>query len=167
MLILTALFLAQARHRPETRKDDLSMAQARHRPDTRKDDLSMAKARHRPNTRKDDLSLAQTRHRPDTRKDNQMQNIPWSWDPFYVPKNLLCGTPCDKPKKIKDISEILSEEILRYSKEILRKDMEDDKTRARAVVVQTRNGRNKWNRIQKRGDIEGSKDRRIRLLKIY
>ena len=106
--------------------------------------------------------LAQTRNRPDMMEDDQVQKVPWSWDPLYVPKLMLGGSTNEKPKKIKEISEILSKEILRYSEEMLRKDMEDDL--AREVVVQTRNGRNKWNRIQKRAEMMGSKDGRIRIL---
>ena len=108
------------------------------------------------------LSLALNRHRPDRIEDDLMQKVPWSWDPLFVLKQMPAGTPDEKPKKIKEISEILSEEILRYSEEMLRNDMEDDL--AREVVVQTRNGRNKWNRIQKRAEKMGWKDQDLNII---
>ena len=108
------------------------------------------------------LSLALNRHRPDRIEDDLMQKVPWSWDPLFVLKQMPAGTADEKPKKIKEISEILSNEILRYSEEMLRKDMEDDL--AREVVVQTRNGRNKWNRIQKRAEKMGWKDQDLSII---
>ena len=126
--------------------------------------ISLALTRNRQDMIEDDLSLALTRHRPDMIEDDQMQKVPWSWDPLYVPKLMLAGTPDEKPKKEKEIYDILSKEILRYSEEMLRKDMENDI--AREVVVQTRNGRNKWNRIQKRAEKKVSKDGRIRIVRL-
>ena len=124
--------------------------------------ISLALTRNRQDMIEDDLSLAQTRNRPDMMEDDQMQNVPWSWDPLYVPKLMLGGSTDEKQTKINEFSEILSKEILRYSEEMLRKDMENDI--AREVVVQTRNGRNKWNRIQKRAEKKVSKDGRIRIV---